>query len=165
MRRLARHLFTVCAVVSLLLCVASCVLWVRSHFVWDYLAVPTPFGASVDFQTTRPRAVDIQLNDVETFDHVSSDTWDEFGLSGYDFPLWQRFGFGYGDDETGRWIKVPLWCPAVLSAVLPALALRRWRRAKRRSRRGLCPACGYDLRASPGRCPECGTPAAATGPS
>ena len=36
---------------------------------------------------------------------------------------------------------------------------RRRRRADRRSRVGLCPACGYDLRASAGRCPECGTPA------
>jgi hypothetical protein len=46
--------------------------------------------------------------------------------------------------------------PLVVPAILPTLWLLRRRRVRLRVRRGLCPACGYDVRASPGRCPECG---------
>jgi hypothetical protein len=53
-------------------------------------------------------------------------------------------------------VILPLWVP-VLIAILPiALPYRRWRQNARRFSRGLCVACGYDLRASPRRCPECG---------
>ena len=46
--------------------------------------------------------------------------------------------------------------PLLAPALLPSLWLLRRVRRRRRRRRGLCPACGYDVRASPGRCPECG---------
>jgi hypothetical protein len=52
---------------------------------------------------------------------------------------------------------------ALLTAVPPALWLARAARGKRRARRGLCPACGYDLRATPGLCPECGRMGAVPG--
>jgi hypothetical protein len=57
---------------------------------------------------------------------------------------------------------IPMWSLALASA-LPAAAWLAFRgraalRARTRRRRGLCPACGYDLRAIEAeRCPECGS--------
>ena len=53
-------------------------------------------------------------------------------------------------------VWVPHWFLVGMTAPLPAMWLRRWVRWRTRHRRGLCPACGYDLRASPEHCPECG---------
>jgi hypothetical protein len=55
-------------------------------------------------------------------------------------------------------IGVPYWLPMLVSAI-PAYGFTRHYRRRRRP--GLCPSCGYDLRATPGRCPECGTVPAA----
>ena len=77
----------------------------------------------------------------------------------------QRFGRNpqtyYWQREV--WVVIPYPFLAVMAGIIPAAriasALRRRARTKRRP--GLCPACGYDLRATPRRCPECGREAAA----
>jgi hypothetical protein len=60
-------------------------------------------------------------------------------------------------DDTGYLgVRVPAWfCTAV--PLPPVVAIPLWRRRLRRRRaEGVCPQCGYDLRATPDRCPECG---------
>ena len=79
----------------------------------------------------------------------------------------ERFlGFAYHDLKPGDWIHYtgvafPLWLPALVFISFPSVISYRRIRGDRRRRLGLCPSCGYDLRATPGRCPECGgTPGA-----
>ncbi|HZN69002.1 MAG TPA: hypothetical protein VFB66_27225 [Tepidisphaeraceae bacterium] len=54
------------------------------------------------------------------------------------------------------YVVVPVWL--LLLPLAPAWTPSLWQfaRARARQRRGLCPSCGYDLRATPDKCPECG---------
>jgi hypothetical protein len=80
--------------------------------------------------------------------------------------LLQHLGFRYGDfpsspaspspDNYYREWNAPSWSLLLLTAPLPIVRLGAAIRRRRARAHGLCPTCGYDLRASPERCPECG---------
>jgi hypothetical protein len=173
---------------SLLLCIAVVLVWVQSYSVSDvFTYIHRRQGASdvrvrvefnqgvarfmlVDFAFRGPAA---WVADAEAM----TDGWAAEGYRGW----WRRqaprspatrsdrylLGFRHESgtfvhflnlSERRRAVTVPMWPAAVLFGVLPFYSLLRHRR---RRKAGLCPACGYDLRATPGRCPECGTIAAA----
>src|SRR5205814_183626 len=56
-------------------------------------------------------------------------------------------------------MTLPLWLLCALTGIWPTLRAihgMKAERGKQRLAQGLCPRCGYDLRATPERCPECG---------
>jgi hypothetical protein len=84
----------------------------------------------------------------------------------YETAWWNRLGFRYlrwagryWTGATGRmlYFTVPLWAVVLPWLVLPVGVVVRLANRRRRAHRGLCPRCGYDLRATLERCPECGT--------
>ncbi len=83
---------------------------------------------------------------------------------------WLHAGFGYAAGRARGFyyypvgaVAAPDWVLVILTAVIPCLWVDRFRRRVSRLRGGLCPSCGYDLRATPARCPECGTATAGAG--
>jgi hypothetical protein len=74
---------------------------------------------------------------------------------------WDFAGFivTAGGAFESRAVVFPDYMIVLLTAILPTIGAVSAVRHRRRSGRGCCPICGYDLRATPERCPECGTAA------
>ncbi len=210
MRRFARHLFTTLSVLSLLLCVAACVMWARSYHYcdeWYWAATQEPGPEKISITRTWwlatsggglwfARDVDFQLWTYEPFhrthlsDLFSHKTCAAVGYPKIEVdravPSWPTVKdrvvirrpidvagivvqdskvFLYDNFRPERYtaITVPFWFLALIFSALPLTWTARWRRRHRAARRrsaGRCPACGYDLRATPERCPDCGHGAA-----
>jgi hypothetical protein len=74
--------------------------------------------------------------------------------------FWRQIGFlvlpGGRYLTGGLIVVVPYWSLMILCAIVPAWSTAHAWRVRRRRKDGLCPSCGYDMRATPDRCPECG---------
>ena len=60
-------------------------------------------------------------------------------------------------------VGVPMWALGTMFLAIACATGAGVRSKRRRAARGMCPRCGYDLRATPGRCPECGTTRSTSG--
>jgi hypothetical protein len=179
MTRLLRWTVYALAAASLLLCVATAAVWVRSYWVLDIVLAEcsAPKAEGQDFGT--PRYGVFAESHGGQFagwfggaGHLEPDPTSRWSIqhshetTGFaTFPSGLKFEDSYVDyDGVGfnlHFWRTPGWAFASAFAVLPLVLILRHlatARRRRRARLGCCPACGYDLRATPDRCPECGKP-------
>ena len=78
---------------------------------------------------------------------------------GRELGWWQRQPMPTPTVVVSEWLVVPLWFVCVLTAILPAIWLRRYRCDSRLRTDGMphCAKCDYNLTGNvSGICPECG---------
>jgi hypothetical protein len=184
MKRLRRIIFNGLTALSLLLYGATCILWVRSYWVSDFLAYERWTASELrwfdchcgrgGFGLTRGWIIgSLPPAEVAGEQWGSAHSYPEYPTAQGRVISWKGLGFSawasplpYGDvcvvppyrdgGETG--VVLPAWFPAAVFAVLPLRWLIVAWRKQHRNRTGNCIACGYDLTGNvSARCPECGT--------
>jgi hypothetical protein len=178
-----RRLFNILSAVSLLLCVGSCLLWVRSYWQldeaivahWNALHSPaTRIRAGVVSHWGRAEIYFVVEGVPLHRGGTSRTVADRYWYWMYDSPMnpvpqAERipagpFGFHWtfqANKLRGHWghwghVAAPYWFVVLLAAFMPVRWFGRWRRGRYRLAHNLCSDCGYDLRTMPDRCPECG---------
>jgi hypothetical protein len=172
-----RTLFTFASLLSLLMCLATVVLWVRSHYVrddvfwvnsemglgvscglghlyfWQASTLPPtpPHSFPWEFHHEVKRPARSVLSLLPTMRHVS------VGGVALQWGRGPESDWGYYHHE----LFAPAWLVFVTSVFLPSRWA--WIRWQFRNRECRCPTCSYNLTGNTsGVCPECGTPVKAT---
>jgi hypothetical protein len=157
-----RRLFAVASAISLLLCLGTVGLWVRSYFVSDWVSWSWFPGDSYNTLTLGDGTgcLDFQYghsSGQHDFPHYSRSN--PYDLRDSDGSFWGRLGFRW-DGGPGVLPEIPLpFLPlALILTAFPIFWSTRRIRHRRLARKNACLTCGYDLRATPNPCPECSTP-------
>ncbi|HWE94437.1 MAG TPA: hypothetical protein VG269_10770 [Tepidisphaeraceae bacterium] len=180
-----RRLFTLLSALSLVLFAATVVLWVRSYWKGDTIYHITKGHYCHTQAWSSYGKIDIARERASRAGQImpsGEEGWKWGGFELYPYleafaPETYFFPPDGGDQQSRVWVwcglewwhkaiatdssdtlTVPYAYPVSALALLPlAWASRRLLAMIRaRARNGLCPTCGYDLRATPDRCPECG---------
>ena len=178
-----RTVQTILSTFSLALCAFFVFLWYRSHRLSDWITYAPGSGVYHEYVTLPGQ---FRYTRVTGYPAAQQLEWKRdpfpplrpvFGQQ----PVYRTWTFvGIGFEHGSRRINapdapagvyspitvsyqitaVPFAVPALVMAIFGLLPWIRRRKHLRqrdaRLQRGLCPACGYDLRESQHRCPECG---------
>jgi hypothetical protein len=175
-----RRLFNLCSLLSFVLAILLCALWVRSYWSTDRLRWQSMGGSRMVQTASGHLMATVLLADWSTQPLGGFVSYYEQAEPGRPFNYllflchnvgtrflnWEAGGFAWHsqhrpDGVVNFMAYAPFWGLALVAGLLPAgWAMGRWRgirRIRRRELLGFCTSCGYDLRASSGRCSECGS--------
>ena len=163
MRLVRRIIVNMLILVSLIVCIATAALWVRSYFQSDWLLV-TNGPSGHELTSYRGRLIYLHWRGIASPSSVrfESESQAPTGVLAIEEASDRRFlGFTvpHGsvsgpDAEWWPW-ACPLWVIVLLTGIAPVARLWGYRRQRHPGQQ--CAICNYDLRATPDRCPECGT--------
>lgn len=144
------------AMLSLLLAVATVVVWMRQRPVFfDFPVIRNShsiYGVSYITLSESSVLVAYLINT-----HPMPDPW---GAGDYFDHLGLYFGWYIHWGSKYLYLIIPYWVLVAGFGLMPLHWIWFWRRKVRRQKKriaaGCCEQCGYDLRASKDRCPECG---------
>jgi hypothetical protein len=167
-----RITFNIASFVSAILLIIALILWVRGFFALDvFCYVQKDEGGGIGLSCSRGVVLFWWIHDKadEPFrwSYSSHEPWgaapgpthQPWGLARTSWNVTFRMpGLFIDGDVRMTSVIVSDWLAALVTGTLPATWVWRYLVVRRRNRKGLCPRCGYDLRASRERCPECGMP-------
>ena len=166
MKRLRRTIFNGLTVLSLVLCVATVGLWVRSYWRCNCVGYLNADGTTLSACQSFTGRIGIIVLRGDLSNFTSRRKSGLFAYSQPAFRLWllnTLLGIEWSSTpirdpnyHTETSIIVPNGYILSLFSILPLLKLYRGFRFSRLPTVGQCKECGYDLRATPDRCPECG---------
>jgi hypothetical protein len=167
MRRLARYIFNGLTALSLLVCLAAIGFWVRSYFAFDQVyRVGSDWSLQIaisrgEFLLSTPTLANKLGQWIWEIDDPIDLVKEARMVTGPSHrPIAGFFFLSDAASQLNLMLLLPIPFIAAIFAILPFIVLITHIR-RQRFQCGLCPKCGYDLRASPDRCPECGLPTTA----
>jgi hypothetical protein len=133
--RIGRYILNGLAVLSLVMCIVSVALWIRSHWLSEYVG----YGRANDEWAVGTDVGGVMVGHLAPYD-VGLAHRSEQARRAHFHSNW--LGFAYSRGGRGVAVRIPLWF-VVLVTALPPIA---WGWKRRRRRR--VPVCGFEMQPS-----------------
>ena len=177
---MTRRIFNILAAVSLVLCLTlaaslavsdapCCLAWMtKQEMHRQFLQMTERPGVRIGVMPGAVKVCSVSVRDLEgPTERHESRSLTRWRCVGLELSYVVRGANGMWDPDEVRPmvvltdLTIPLWMLCPLTAILPAVWLRRYRRDRRLRTDGMphCTQCDYNLTGNVrGICPECGTP-------